>query len=85
MSKRQEMRQRRQQRARKQTLTAVLVVAAFAGLFAVLLALPTLRAALTPVGELATPPAKADRPPATGKMLGSPSAPNLIQEFSDFR
>jgi hypothetical protein len=84
MSKREEMRQRRQQRARKQTLTAALVVTGFAGLFALLLALPTLRAALTPVGVVATAPAK-DRPPATGKMLGSPDAPNLIQEFSDFR
>ena len=80
MSKREELRKRRQQQARKQQLYVVGAVALVAVLVAAYLIWPTLQ----PVGEI-TPIATQEYPLADGSALGPVDAPVQIQVFSDFQ
>lgn len=80
MSKREELRRRRQAHARRQQLTVVGVVAVVAVLVAAWLIWPTLQ----PVGEIATIEPQ-EYPLADGSALGPQDAPVLIEVFSDFQ
>lgn len=83
-SKRQQIREQRMKRQRQQRLTIILVITGGALLIAGLLIAPSLRNALTPVGEIIkiTPEA---RPLADGKALGDPDAPVLVEVWEDFQ
>ncbi len=80
MSKRTEIRKRRQQKARQQRLYIVAGIALLAIVAAAYLIYPTLQ----PVGEITaiTPEAFSN---ANGKALGPADAKVVIQEFSDFQ
>ena len=82
--KRAEMRaqRRRQQRVRRLTTLIVVVLAAF-GVVGFLIA-PTIRDAITPVGDFVqiTP---TSRPMADGTAMGDPNAPVTIETFADFQ
>lgn len=84
MSKRQQIREQRMRRQRQQRIIMILIVAGGALLVAGLLIAPSLRSALTPVGEIIeiTPEA---RPLANGKELGNPDAPVLVEVWEDFQ
>ena len=83
MTKRSSIQERRRQRKRQQRLTLVLVVSGVALIIAALLALPSLRQATTPVGEIIHPEL-IDRPLTSGNAMGNPDAPVVIHEYSDF-
>jgi hypothetical protein len=80
MSKREEMRRRRQVKARRQQLTILGLIALAAIAVTAWIALPN----LLPVGEFTTVE-KQEWPQASGKSLGAPDAPVLIEEWSDFQ
>ena len=83
-SKRQQIREQRMKRQRQQRLMVILIVTAGALLIAGLLIAPSIRTALTPVGEIAkiTPAA---RPLVDGKEMGDPNAPVLVEVWEDFQ
>ncbi|MGW8249302.1 MAG: DsbA family protein [Anaerolineales bacterium] len=82
--KRQQIKEQRAKRQRQQRMTWILVITAGALVIAGLLIAPSLRNALTPVGEIVeiTPEA---RPMADGKTLGDPNAPVLVEVWEDFQ
>ncbi len=80
MSKREEIRKRRQSEARRRQLYVVGAVALLAVLVAAYLIWPTLQ----PVGEI-TPISTAEYALADGSALGPADAPVQIQIFSDFQ
>jgi protein-disulfide isomerase len=80
MSKREELRKRRQAQTRQRQLLVVGAVAVVAVLVAAWLILPTLQ----PVGEIVTVAAK-EYPLAEGSALGPADAPALVEVFSDFQ
>lgn len=84
LTKRQAIREKRRQRQRRQRLTLILLIAGAALLVAAFLIAPTIRNAITSVGEIViiTP---TSRPMADGATLGDPSAPILIEIFEDFQ
>ena len=83
-SKRQTIRERRQQKQRKQRLTAVLIISGVALLLIGLAFLPSLWDTLTPVGEIVVLEPK-PRPMADFNAMGDPDAPVEIVEYSDFQ
>ena len=80
MSKREELRKRRQSKTRQRQLAVVGVVAVLAVLVAAWLIWPTLQ----PVGEITTVEPK-EYALADGSALGPVDAPALIEVFSDFQ
>jgi protein-disulfide isomerase len=80
MSKRDELRKRRQTQARQRQLLVIGAVAVVAVLAAAWLILPTLR----PVGEISTVAPK-EYPSPDGSALGPANAPVLVEVFSDFQ
>ncbi len=80
MSKRTEMRKRRQAQGRRRQLAVVGVVALLAVVVAGYLIWPSLQ----PVGEI-TPITKQEYPLEDGSALGPATAPVVIQVFSDFQ
>jgi protein-disulfide isomerase len=80
MSKRTEIRERRQRRRRGQRLMAVGILVVGAVIITVLLAYPS----IAPVGEV-IPITPGAHPQATGRMLGDPNAPVLIELYEDFQ
>ena len=83
-SKRQTIRERRQQKQRKQRLTAVLIISAVALVLVGLAFLPSLWQTLTPVGDIVIPESK-PRPMADFNTMGDPDAPVVIVEYSDYQ
>ncbi|MBU0512590.1 MAG: DsbA family protein [Chloroflexi bacterium] len=83
MNNRQTIKERRRHQKKQQRLITILIASGVALILAVLLVLPTIRYALTPVGEFVQPPL-VPRPMANGNTMGDPNAPVLIEEFSDF-
>jgi protein-disulfide isomerase len=82
--KRQTVREKRRQQQRRQRITFILVVVGAALVIAGLLAAPSIRNAMTPVGEIVqiTP----NSPPnANANSMGDPNAPVKIEEYSDFQ
>jgi hypothetical protein len=84
MSKREELRRKRQEAARRQQLIVIGAVAVAAIAIAGLLAGPTLIANLQPVGTVVAPD-PGTFPQANGKTLGPQDARVVVQEFSDFK
>ena len=84
MSKREELRRKRQDAARRQQILVIGVVAVAAVIVAGLLTGPTLLASLQPVGTVVAPTAE-DYPQAEGKNMGPQDAQVVVQEFSDFK
>lgn len=83
MNKKEEIRERRRKRQRQQRTVTIMIVAGVALIALALILLPTLRRALTPVGEFATPELN-PRPMADGNAMGDPNAPVVVYEYSDF-
>lgn len=83
-SKRQMIREKRRQERRRQRLVTILLIAGGALVIAALLIAPSIRNALTPVGEIIqiTPEA---RPLVDGRALGEAEAPVTIEVFEDFQ
>jgi protein-disulfide isomerase len=84
MSKREELKKRRQAEARRRQLTVVGIVAVAAIGIAAFLIVPQIIENSKPVGEIIaiTPQ---PYPYATGKVLGAPEAQVVIELFSDFQ
>ena len=80
MSKRAEIRERREQRKRQQRLVVLLGVSGLAIVVVALLILQN----NAPVGTIVTPVPGA-YPQADGNSMGDPSAPVVITEYSDFQ
>jgi protein-disulfide isomerase len=83
MASRQEIRARRRKKKQQQRMTTILVTAGIALIMAAVLMMPTIRDALTPVGEFVQPVLN-PRPMADANAMGNPDAPVVIEEFSDF-
>jgi protein-disulfide isomerase len=83
MKNRQAIQERRRRRKQQQRITMVFVISGAALIIAAILMLPSLTAALTPVGEFVQPPLN-PRPLANANTMGDPNAPVVIEEFSDF-
>jgi protein-disulfide isomerase len=83
MPSRQEIRERRRKQKQKQRLTFVLITAGAALIFAALLMVPTIVAALAPVGDFVIPEFYT-RPMANANAMGDPNAPVVMEEYSDF-
>ena len=83
-SKRQVIREQRANKQRQQRLFTILAISAVALVIAVLLIAPSLRNAMTPVGEIVkiTPEA---HPDANGREMGDPNAPVLVEVWEDFQ
>jgi len=80
MSKREELRKKRQTEARRRQLTIIGVVAVVAVIVAGLLIIPNLR----PADEVIVPVSE-NYPQANGKALGPQGAKVIVQLFSDFQ
>lgn len=83
MTNRQAIKERRRRKKQQQRLITILIISGAVLIVAALLVLPSIRYALTPVGEFVRPPLR-PRPMANGNTMGDPNAPVLIEEFSDF-
>jgi protein-disulfide isomerase len=83
-SKRQIVREQRVKRQRQQRLLTIGIVAAVALAVAFFLIAPSIRNAMTPVGEIIqiTPEARAS---IDGRAIGDVSAPVLVEVWSDFQ
>ena len=87
MSKREELRKRRQQQARRTQLTIVAGIVVVAVAVVGYIAYQNYQTSLEnsrPIGAFVTPEPET-RPFADGKALGPADAKVLIQEFSDFQ
>ena len=83
-SKRQIVREQREKRQRQQRLITILIVSGAAIIIAGLLIAPSIRNALTPVGDIVTVTPEA-RPLADGTALGDANAPVLVEVWEDFQ
>ncbi len=83
-SRRQMIREQRVQKQRRQRIITILVVSGIALAIAGLLIAPSIRNALTPVGEIVqiTP---GTHPMPDGLAMGDPNAPVLIEVWEDFQ
>ena len=82
--KRQLMRERREQQARRQRLITVLIVVGVALVLVALIAVPAIQSATEPVGEFVEITPKSF-PEEDGLFLGDPNAPVKIEVFEDFK
>ena len=82
--KRQLMKERREQQARRQRLITILVIVGIALILVAFIAVPAYQSATTPVGEFVeiTPQAY---PEIDGLTMGDPNAPVTIEIFEDFK
>ncbi len=80
MSKRDELRKKRQEAARRQQFAVIGAVAVLALVVAGIVIWPNLQ----PIGTIVTPEPE-DRSLANGKTLGPADARVVVQEFSDFK
>lgn len=80
MGKRESIRKERQRQQRKNILQPVLFGAAVIVIVAAVLIYPSLK----PAADFSVP-VFPDRPNASGTIMGSPDAPILVQDFSDFQ
>lgn len=84
MSKREELRVKRQKAARQQQLLLIGAVAVGVLVVGGLLVWPSIVANVQPAGTVVAPSAE-DFPQADGKNLGPKDAKAVVQEFSDFK
>ncbi|MBT3389966.1 MAG: DsbA family protein [Chloroflexi bacterium] len=83
MQSRQAIQARRRQRQKQQRMTMVMVISGVVLILAALLMLPSIRLAMTPVGEIIHPEL-VERPLVDGSAMGDPNAPVVIHGYSDF-
>jgi protein-disulfide isomerase len=83
-SKRQLIREQRLKRKRRQRLITILVVTGVALIVVALLVYPSLKNAVTPVGDIVMITPKA-RPQPDGTAMGDQDAPVLIEVWEDFQ
>lgn len=83
-SKRQIVREQRMKRQRQQRVLTIVIITAVALVVAFFLIAPSVRNAMTPLGEIVkiTPEA---RPNADGKAIGDANAPVLVEVWEDFQ
>lgn len=79
MSKRAELRAKREREKRQQGLILGLVITGVVLIITAIILLPNLR----PIGDIVLPE-RLERPMADGVAMGNPDAPVIIEEFSDF-
>lgn len=80
MGKRQEIRNRQQQKIRKQQITALIIILVLALLISGFVILQSLK----PIGEIKTLENR-NHPQAVEMTLGNPDAKIVVEEFSDFQ
>ena len=80
MSKRQEIKERRRRERRQRRIITLSIVVGVALIFTALLIWPN----FAPIGDIVIPTAK-DYPMAQGVAMGSPDAPVVIEDYSDFQ
>jgi protein-disulfide isomerase len=83
MTHRQDIRERRRKKKQQQRVTTILILVGFVFIIAAVLMMPTIRDAVTPVGEF-NQPSLNPRPMAKSNTMGDPNAPVKIQIYSDF-
>ena len=83
MANRQDIRNRRRKRKQQQRMVTVLIVVGVVFIFAAILMMPTITAAVTPVADFIRPDVN-PRPMANANTVGDPNAPVVIEAFSDF-
>ena len=83
-SKRQTIREKRRQQQRQRRLYTILIITLAALVVAGLLIAPSIRNALTPVGEIKNITPR-NYPMVDGKTLGDPSAPVKVEVYEDFQ
>jgi protein-disulfide isomerase len=83
MATRQDIRTRRKKQKQQQRLTTILIVAGVALIMAAILMMPTIQAAITPVGDFIQPVIK-PLPMANANTMGNPDAPVILEIYSDF-
>jgi protein-disulfide isomerase len=84
MSKRQELRAKRAQSDRNQRILIILGVSIIALAIVLLFAIPAIKDATTPVGEIKKH-TSLNRPQVSFNTMGDPNAPVKIVEYSDFQ
>jgi protein-disulfide isomerase len=84
MSKRQEMRAKRQKRARQQRLALIVGTGGIVVLLALLVVVPQVQRANAPVGTI-VPITPQEHPQANGTAMGNPNAPVKIVAYEDFQ
>jgi len=80
MSKRSEIRDKRQKRRQRQQLTFIIIILGILLIIAAIVILPYLQ----PDGEFITPEL-VERPMADGPAMGDPNAPVIMEEYSDYQ
>jgi len=83
MAIRQDIRERRKRQRQQQRLTTILIVAGVALIMAAVLMMPSIRSAITPVGDFFQPEVKS-LPMANANTMGDPDAPVIFEIYSDF-
>ncbi len=84
MGKREEIRKQREIQKRRTRIMVILGIIIFAVLIVSAIAIPMIKANTTPVGTIQVP-AQSPRPMANGLSMGDPSAPVVVEEYSDFQ
>lgn len=84
MSKREEIRKRRDSQKRKNKLLFIVAITLIVLLVTAAVVLPFLKANARPVGEIIVP-ASNPRPNADGMAMGDPNAAIVLEEYSDFQ
>ncbi|MBA4420189.1 MAG: hypothetical protein C0391_03490 [Anaerolinea sp.] len=84
MSKKEEIRKKRESQKRKNKLLIVMGIAVFVLLVTAAVVLPFLKANARPVGEIIVPDSR-PRPNADGMAMGDPNASIVLEEYSDFQ
>ena len=82
--KRQLMRERREQQARRQRLITVLIIVGVALVLVGFVAVPAIRTATAPVGDFVEITPKS-YPQEDGRFLGDPGAPVTVEVFKDYK
>jgi len=84
LSKREQLREQRQKKERRKRINIILAIVIGGAIVVGLIAYPTIKAAISPVGEFVeiTP---GDWPDPNGTALGNPEAKVVIETFEDFK
>ncbi len=78
------VRERRRKQQQRQRMTTLMIIAGVVLILAGILAAPSLRQALSPVGDVVVPAART-LPATDANTMGDPNAPLTVVEYSDFQ
>jgi protein-disulfide isomerase len=84
MSKKDEIRKKREMQKKKNRIIIVAGIVVFATLLVLAIALPQLKANSVPIGSIQLP-APITRPTVNGLTMGDPNAPIVVEVYSDFQ